>query len=51
MNILSPDIRGDMQAVVETAQDAAFPWGMPRTDTVEATPKVHQLQWYTSGFT
>lgn len=50
MNILSPDIRGDLQAVLETAQGAALPWGIPHIDAVAVTPKVHQMQWYTSGF-
>lgn len=29
----------------------ALPWGMPQTATVGLTPKVHSMQWYTSGFT
>ena len=29
----------------------ALPWGMPKKATVRLTPKVHSMQWYTSGFT
>ena len=29
----------------------ALPWGMPKKATVRPTPKVHSMQWYTSGFT
>lgn len=28
-----------------------LPWGMAQISTLRPTPKVHNISWYTSGFT
>lgn len=48
MNEIRP-IFGECRLVVPAIR--ALPWGILHTATVQITPKVHNMQWYTSGFT
>ena len=55
MNIISPDLRGEWQAVIETAQKAAFPGLVAAPDPILPRAKVHAVDMmtvrYPSGFT
>lgn len=55
MDIISPDFRGELQAVIETAREAAFPCSVAAPDPTLPRAKVCGTDVmtvrYTTGFT